>query len=322
MRSMRKFAFSLAAVFVTVVLITSPRDLSAQFEINTEEEAEAFPAEAGRFDTMSLPGLERKLVGLADSMLSAIPTELRFEFGIEFAQTLLAALNREGAASYPFKALESKIHVLQSPDGQFRLFNWLIAPGSHIKRYYGVIQTKQGAIYPLTNVSERVESDYFRKTADIKNWYGAEYYRILENEAGGRKYYILFGLNTHGIYSNKKLLDVLYFEDGKPFFGLPVFQLGNHSQAISGLQTRVLWEYKKDALFHLNYDPSLKMIVFDRLISLVNDPNRKNTFGPSGQTQGLRRENNGTWTFVPEAIPILKLQDGAAPIDGVMQKLN
>lgn len=322
MQSIRKFAFVLAAVFTIFGLLVTSQELRAQFEIHTEEETDVPVAPAIASDTLGLPGLEGRLSELADSMLNAIPSEIRFEFGLEFARTLMDALNKEGAENYPFKTLATKIHIHQSPDGQFRLFNWLIAPGNHIKRYYGVIQTKQGDIFPLTNVSERVESDYFRKTADSRNWYGAEYYRILENEAGGRKYYILFGLNSHGIYSNKKLLDVLYFENGKPFFGLPVFQLGNHGQAISGLQTRVLWEYKKDALFHLNYDSSLKMIVFDRLVSLVNDPNRKNTFGPSGQTQGLRRENNGTWTFVPEAIPILKLKDGAAPIDGVMPKLN
>lgn len=322
MQSIGKFAFVLATAGIILGGLMAPHTLRAQFEINTEEEANGPGAATSGSDTLNLPELEAKLAKLADSMRTAIPMELRFEFGLEFARTLLGALNKEGATRYPFETLGSKIHIHQSPDGQFRLFNWLVAPGNHIKRYYGLIQTKQGDVFPLTNVSERVESDYFRKTADPQNWYGAEYYRILESETGGLKYYILFGLNTHGVYSNKKLLDVLYFEEGKPFFGLPVFQLGNHAQRISGMQTRVLWEYKKDALFHLNYDPGLKMIVFDRLVSLVNDPNRKNTFGPSGQTQGLRRESNGTWSFVPEAIPVLKLKDGAAPIDGVMPKLN
>jgi hypothetical protein len=62
----------------------------------------------------------------------------------------------------------------------------------------------------------------------------------------------------------------------------------------------------------MNWDEELKAILFDDIASQINDPNRKYTFVPTGQYNGLRW-SNGKWKFVNNLIPVLELQDGKAP---------
>ena len=56
------------------------------------------------------------------------------------------------------------------------------------------------------------------------------------------------------------------------------------------------------------------MIIFDKLVSQINDPNRKYTFAPTGQYDGLRWENE-RWNYVSDLIPVTILKDGEAPED-------
>lgn len=262
---------------------------------------------------------EKELVQLADSMLrSPIPDD-RPDFGFRFAKLLKVTLDIEGSAQYPFDSLSQKIHIIQPEDKSFRIFNWLVQPGNFMIRYYGIIQRKDGKLFPLLNYSDRIEVDQAQNASlNINKWYGGEYYNIKDVTVGKQKYYVLFGWNRDGSYSYKKFLDVLYFADDDAWFGAPLFNIpsadGRRMQKLS----RVIWEYKPGSSFSLNYDPQLKMITFDRMRSEINNPLRKNSYVPTGQTDGLKWEKN-QWVFVNEAIPILHLEDGGAPIDGVLK---
>lgn len=268
-------------------------------------------------DKSTMSQREDKLTALADSMINTLTPEDRLDFGMKFAKYLYKALQEPESYTYPFNRLSQKIHILEGPDKSFRIFNWLVMPDDYIKRYYGIVQTAEN-VYPLTNYSDRLKNDFLTSTLDPKHWYGAEYYKILKKQANGTDYYFLFGLNTDGTYSNKKIIDILSFSEQGPVFGAPLFAVPDESGQRLQTQTRALWEYKKEMPFKLNFDDNKNMIIFDRLRSDINDPARKNTFVPTGQFDGLKWENN-QWIFVREAIPVLKLKDGQAPINGVMQ---
>lgn len=53
-----------------------------------------------------------------------------------------------------------------------------------------------------------------------ENWLGAVYYNLMEiKPAKGEKYYLLFGVNRWNRYENVKLVDVLFFYQGRyPLF--------------------------------------------------------------------------------------------------------
>jgi hypothetical protein len=62
----------------------------------------------------------------------------------------------------------------------------------------------------------------------------------------------------------------------------------------------------------MNWDAELNAIFFDKLVSQVNDPNRKYTFVPTGQYDGFRWGND-QWNYVEDLIPVDPLKDGQAP---------
>lgn len=270
-------------------------------------------------DEATLNKLEDSLLVLADSMMSAPVPDDRIDFCVRFTKKLRAAFETPGSFSYPFSRLSGKIHILPADDKSFRIFNWLIAPAGNIRRYYGAIQMADAEprFYPMKDFSASLEKDAATASLNADHWYGCEYYRILSQNIGGQKVYLLFGFNSGNITSNKKLIDVLTFDAQGPVFGAPLFVMPDDRGQRMVQMNRVILEYKKEAQIYLNYDDTKKMILFSRLSSEIADPNRKNTYIPTGQMDGLRLEND-TYRFVKDAIPVLKLQDGQAPVDGVM----
>jgi hypothetical protein len=273
----------------------------------------------GSEETEQLGQLEDSLVVLADSMLHAGVTDDRIEFCVQFTKKLRAAFEVPGSFNYAFSKLSSKIHIIYPDDKSFRIFNWLIVPSENIRRYFGAVQMagEEPRYFPLRDYTDHLEKDAETLTLNSNQWYGCEYYKIMSQMVRGQKAYLLFGFNSNGMTSNKKVLDIMSFDAQGPLFGAPVFMMPDARGQRLVQQNRVILEYKKDAQIYLNYDEAKKMILFSRLASEITDPNRKNTYIPTGQMDGLRWENN-VYMFVRDAVPVLKLQDGQAPINGVM----
>jgi len=267
----------------------------------------------------TLGQLEDSLVALADSMIQAPVPDDRIDFCVRFTKKLRSAFEIAGSFDYPFSRLAGKIHILNADDKSFRIFNWLIAPSENIRRYYGAIQMagEEPRFYPLKDFSSNLEKDAATTTLNADHWYGCEYYKILSQTIGGQKVYLLFGFNSAAMGSNKKLIDVLSFDPQGPMFGAPVFVVPDDRGERMTQVSRFILEYKKDAQIYLNYDDSKKMILYSRITSEIADPNRKSTYIPTGQIDGLKQESD-VYRFVKDAVPVLKLQDGQAPIDGVM----
>jgi hypothetical protein len=270
--------------------------------------------------TAQLSNLEDSMMVMADSMMYTPIPDFRIDYCVRFTRFLRTALETPNSFDYPFTRLASKIHILYSEDKTFRIFNWLIAPTTEIRRYYGAIQmdSEQPKYYPLLDAASELGNDVATMTLDNKHWYGNEIYRIMDQNVNGRKMYLLFGFSSNGANSNKKLIDVLNINDGGVTFGAPVFALPNQVTGRMEKPSRVILEYKKTAQVYLNYDAEKKLIVFNRIASEVTEPNRKGTYIPTGQMDGLKWEN-GMYQYVRDAIPVLRLQDGQAPIDGVMK---
>jgi len=275
-------------------------------------------------DITKLTAIEDTLSVYADSMYKAVLPDERGGYCIRFAKTLKKALEVPGSFNYPFNKIKDKVHIIIPEDNKFRMFNWVLTVDEFRRRYYGAIQmnTEDGSLklYPLTDASESMERNGEMQQVSAKEWYGCEYYRVLTGTNGnGEKLYTLFGYNNNGSYSTKKLLDALMFTENGPVFGWPVFAIAEDRDQLEGgaLKKRFILEYKKGTTIALNYDEAKKMILFDRLISEINDPKRKNTMIPSGQTDAFMWRN-GVWVYNPEPIPALKLEDGQAPINGVL----
>lgn len=269
---------------------------------------------AMEFDPTNKESFEKELVRLADSMRSAIIPEERFDYCVEFVGKLNQFLKQTNSYDYPFEQLKTMINIVSPEDKSFKIFNWLVNVGNNKIRYYGALQMpgSQLKLYPFFDISDKADDQITRITLNTKNWFGGEIYNILPQKApDGQPYYLVFSRNNGLINSTRKVVDVLTFNNGQPSFGLPIFKAGE------GDQQRFIIEYQKGAQVSLNFDKEKNAITFDRLESNVNQPTRKHTLVPAGQTDGLRYAN-GYWVFQKDIIPIMQLGDGNAPVKGVL----
>ncbi len=260
----------------------------------------------------SLSQMEDSLVVAADSMYNAFLPDERPIYCEKFIKQLVKALKTPNSYEYSFDKLKNHINIIGPDDKSFRIFNWVVVPAENTCRYYGAIQmpSENLKLYPLVDYTAELGKGAEDSILSNSKWFGALYYRIIANEVDGSKYYTLFGLNASGAISNKKILDPLSFTENGVVFGAPIFNIS--SETGNGRINRFVMEYKKGVQASLNWDAELKMIYFDKLVSQVNDPNRKYTYVPSGQYDGLRWGNE-RWNYVQDLIPVQNFKDGEAP---------
>jgi len=259
--------------------------------------------------------MEDSMVVTVDSMYDAFIPDTRIGFAERLVRQLIRILKIQNSWEYSFDTLKKVINIIYSDDSAFRMFNWEVTPSNITKRYYGAIQLPgpQLKLIGLNDYSEELGKGLEDSVLSNRRWFGAIYYRIMGHDVQGQRVYTLFGFNGTNSLSNKKVLDPMTFNGNGVTFGAPIFALGSKNFPGRGINRFVL-EYKKDVQVSMNWDPERNVIIFDKLVSQINDPNRKYTFAPTGQYDGLRWENE-RWNYVSDLIPVTILKDGEAPED-------
>jgi len=262
---------------------------------------------------------EDTLKRFADSLVNGQSAAVRFRADSNFVRGLVRSLKTRNSFNYPFDSLLTVSH-LYAPDSSFRIFTWELKKDDYVLLQKGAIQlhTRDGSLklFPLFDYSMFTGKplDSVRTPA---NWIGAIYYKIIEKEFRGKKYYTLLGFDDFSISSTKKWLEVLSFDQNQqPVFGGPMISFKNDTLQ-KPVQARFNTEYKKEAASVMNYDSSLDMIVFDHLISESDEPEKKNTYVPDGTYEGFKWQN-GQWVHVDQVFG-LTLQDGQFPMDNMIR---
>ena len=259
--------------------------------------------------------MEDSMVVTSDSMYQAFIDDDHVMYSERFAHQLVRALKIPNSYYYPFDKLKDKINIIYADDNGFRIFNWAITPTPATKRYYGAIQLpgEKLKLFGLRDYADELGKGAEDSILTNGKWFGAIYYRIITHEVDGKKVYTLFGLNSSSPISNKKVLDPLTINDNGITFGAPIF--GVVSENFPQLRVnRFILEYKKEVQVFMNWDQEKQVIVFDRLVSQMNDPHRKYTYVPSGEYDGFRWAND-MWNYLRDIMPIKILQDGEQPLE-------
>jgi len=259
--------------------------------------------------------MEDSLVVTADSMYEAFIPDMRIDYSERFVRQLVRTLKIPGSYYYPFDSLSKMINIIHADDGAFKVYNWEISPSKINKRYYAAMQLPQEKLklFPFFDYTEEIGKGVEDSILSHGKWFGGIIYRILSEEVQGRKLYTFFTYNASSPISNKKVLDPMIFDEHGVQFGAPVFGVASQNFPNRRVNRFVL-EYKKEIQASMNWDNEKKMIIFDKLVSQVNDPHRKYTYVPSGQYDGLIW-NNDMWNYVTDVIPVTILKDGEAPSD-------
>ncbi len=234
-----------------------------------------------------------------------------------FTRTLVRALQIKNSFYYGFDSVQG-ISKLYAPDSTFRIFTWNIQFDNYYSRQRGAIQmrTRDGSLklIPLRDVSEFTDNA-MDSARSRSNWIGAVYYNIIRKEFNGKNYYTLFGIDYNSVMSDKKWIEVMYFNDrSEPVFGGQFFSYAQDSvKKKPGFRFGI--EFKKGARVLANYIPDIDVILVDHMISETDEPENKWTFIPDGDNEAFKWEN-GKWLHVDKAFDYKVDMRGADPYLG------
>ncbi|MBK7034805.1 MAG: hypothetical protein KBF42_02295 [Chitinophagales bacterium] len=211
---------------------------------------------------LKLQQYEDTLQFLGDSAVQSKNWEIREVACIQFLKRLVQALKIENSYLYPFDSLKT-ISIVKPEDDNFRIITWQLTMKDQSYRYYGTIQMNNTTLKmtPLIDMSLFIGNEQ-DTVLSANSWYGCIYFNIVKQRYKKQDYYLLFGWDGNDKWSNKKIVDVLTFDQfGSPMFGSPMFLLKDNPQP----KTRIVVEYKEDASPNVNYDDKLEMIVISYL---------------------------------------------------------
>ncbi|MFT3823064.1 MAG: hypothetical protein QM731_04055 [Chitinophagaceae bacterium] len=261
---------------------------------------------------------EDTLKALSAKMVFDEDAAVRFRSDSNFVRAFVRALKVNNSFYFPFDSLN--ISRLYSPDSTFRIFTWQLKKDEYVYLQKGAIQmnTPDGSLklFPLFDYS-MYTSRPLDSVRGRNNWIGAIYYRIIQKEYQGRKYYTLLGFDDFSVNENKKWMEVLHFDNnGEPRFGGPPISFKEDSVKRPA-QTRFSLEYKKEAKTQFNYDAEKDLIIYDNLVSETNEPDKPFTMVPSGDFEAFKWQN-GQWVHIENLDLGLKLKDGSFPTDATI----
>jgi len=216
----------------------------------------------------------------------------------KFSDGLKVALNMNASNEFAFDSLKKYRVMLESPDKQVRVFTWDVEAEDKTHTFYGFIQaynrkSKKFEVYELKDKSEGMK-DPENAILDNTKWFGAYYYQIAEAKYKKKKQYVLLGWDGNNRMSNKRVIDVLYFDSkGFPKFGDGIFTKENGK-----IVKRIIFQYTAGVFMSLRYDEEKKVIVFDHLSpSNPNLEGQYEFYGPDF-TYDMLEFKDGKWQYV------------------------
>jgi hypothetical protein len=280
---------------------------------------------AQKLSSTDLKALRKKEDSLKTLSLNIIQGRTagdRFLADSQFTKIFVRALKIKNSFYYPFDSLIT-ISKLSPPDSAFKIFTWQMVINDNVVRQHGAIQmrTADGSLklFPLIDKSD-VISNMADTIGNNFGWVGAVYYKIIETQASGRKYYTLLGYDENNIRSNKKLVEVLSFDNGQPIFGGDYFTYTQTNPA-EQFGKRLILEFKKRASPRLVYDSDQNMIIFEHLVPEEGgDAKKRYTYVGDGDYEGLKWKD-GKWIHINKVFT-LTTKEGEEPVPNPIRDAN
>lgn len=251
--------------------------------------------------------IEDSIKVYGDTMINSKNEENRFIASYRIVKSLIAILKTPQSYQHQIDTL-LPIQVVYAPDNKFRIFTWYVINDNQEYRYFGAIQMNSDSLklFPLVDYSSFFEKPE-EQTVDNNNWYGALYYQIIAVKNKKETYYTLMGSNGFSLVSNKKVIDILWFNDeDQPRFGAPIIEYNNK------IQKRFILEFSNDAWAAVRFVPEEDKIIYDHVAP--PDENLEGFFSqylPDGTYEGFEWKKN-KWQHI-DMIEYQKRQAGDVP---------
>lgn len=206
-------------------------------------------------------------------------------------------------SSYTQKLEDIKyIGDLKSPDDVFRMITWNISLDDGTYQYFCFIQTKPDKLgdskwFELKDHHKTTSRPEY-KTLNAEKWYGCLYYQIIPFKNNKTTMYVLLGWEGNDKFSNKKVLESLYFNaKNEPMFGKSVFETERMNKR------RVIFEYSKEAYMMVRFNEKLKQIVFNRLEPMNPELEGIYSYYTPTLTYDAYELHKGNWIVIKDVNP-------------------
>jgi hypothetical protein len=258
----------------------------------------AAPQMINRADYKLLQKKEDSLKTLGETIIQGINPSDRLKADSLFTKILVRSLKINHSFYFPFDSLDA-ISKLYAPDSSFRIYTWQMVINDNVIRQHGAIQMKTAdgslQLFPLIDKSD-ITNNMADTIANNYGWIGAVYYKIILTQQQGKPVYTLLGYDENNIRSNKKLIEILTFQNALPVFGSRLFSIVS-GYGYNNKMARFIIEYKKQASPRLTFDNDMNMIIFEHLVSESNQPDKKWTLIGDGDYEGFKWMD-GKWVYV------------------------
>lgn len=262
-------------------------------------------AKAQVIDSLSrdtLNDLQIRMMGLGEHMILSYDENERLTSGYHFIKHMNYALRVQGSYYFKFDSLKS-VSIIYSPDDAFRIITWNLVLNEERFHYYGVLQlnpekakkikdtTNLRPFYPLIDRSELFKNA-MDTTVDNNFWWGATYYKIIPVKYKKQTYYTLLGWNGATARSNKKVVESLFFQNNKPYFGAPIFDLD-----MPKVLRRMIFEFANTATMTLRYEEKKGYLIYESVVPIrPQDWGHPETYLPDGTYDYLIfNKKTGIW---------------------------
>lgn len=235
---------------------------------------------------------------------------LKIKFSNEFASVFHSILMNKKNWNFLFDSIPG-ITECRTESRSLQLFTWNIPLSNGKFMYKGFIRLPDTANSVIELSSEKFsQSIANQQQIALSDWYGALYYKLIEQKHGEEIIFTLLGWDGADNTMNRKIIDIISIsEQLKVVFGNPIFKTDK------GIRQRIILEYAEKANCTLRYDyqtlnimkgkrvtkKQLWMIVFDRLVPM--DPSMKGMtkyYVASGDTYDGFIFKDGFWALVED----------------------
>ncbi len=236
-----------------------------------------------------------------------------------FFRQFHTALDSKSFISDPFDSIIGITHVA-SQDGKLRIYTWNVPLSDGTNKYFGFIKLSYDSLHVIQLQSvKQDEAGFETEQFTPQSWYGAIYYKLIQEKVGENQIYTLLGWDGYTANSNRKMIDILSLDKkGNIVFGMPIFKTDK------GIKLRVVMEYAEKASMLLRYDyQAIKiqkrkkikkedtwLIVMDRMIPMdASMAGNRMYYVPAGDTYDGFVFRNGFWVLA-EDIEVTNRQTG------------
>lgn len=235
-----------------------------------------------------------KIKFYADVMTNASEAEHRM-FAFNYLESIIKNYTR--SKDFNLAALTQVKHIKVFPIGNKNLVSYQVLKENDQSKSVAFLIDLKGNMTPFSP-SKELQDIEFERLNPTKKWIEGLYYFVKPFYQNGRKdtSYLLFSYCQIDTHTKQKVIDVLFFQDGKPILGNESFVFPKEGTR-DFVQNRLVFNYSSDVVMSLSYNEENKRIVLDHLMQVKGRmPGQRSAMVPDGTYEAFLFDGNN-WKY-------------------------